>query len=211
MAIDFTEKLGPLPVWGWGLIGGGVVIVGAYVLNRGGSDGGSVVKSAQLDSNGYQTSGINGGSASIPKTDTFDNNVLWLTRATAQTAARMSKAPTVVYAALKKYITGQEISSDEQEIVDVALGSVGLPPEGTQGLSPVTPKPTTPVQMETKFFYVPVNNAWGLIFGDGRQVTTTDQATANRWALEFGNAKVVKDNSEYGDYLNQVKSSQGGK
>lgn len=136
MAIDFREKLGPLPVWAWGIIGGVIVVGGYYVLNRGGNDGDQSV--TVLDPSGYQTSGIQGGSASIDETQSIDNNMLWLTRSARQVSGALSKSPSEVYAALQKWLSGQTITDVEKGYVDTALQQSGNPPEGTQGVSPVT-------------------------------------------------------------------------
>lgn len=212
MAVDFSEKLGPLPVWGWGLIGGGVVIVGVYLLNRGGNDGGTV-RPATIDASGYQTAGINGGSASIDTTTPYDNNVLWLTRASKQVAGSLSKSPADVYAALKKWLFGQEITTEEKTWVDTALGQLGSPPEGTQGISPVIPDAVTPKPTDgmgqPKIYYVDANKTWGMIFPGGRQVTTTDQATANRWGLEFGFPQAIRVTpTQYQDAYDAAKAGK---
>jgi len=142
VAIDFTEKLGPLPVWGWGVIGGGVVAIGAWFMNRGGGEP-SAGTPQTVGNDGYQTSGLSmGGTASERVPDAVDNNVLWLTRATRQTSASLSKSSADVYSALKKWLQGSPLSTDEKRIVDAATAQNGTPPEGTQGISDVVTAPS---------------------------------------------------------------------
>lgn len=140
MAIDFTEKLGPLPVWGWGLLGGGSVAVIAFFM-RGSSSKNEVVSST-FDPGGYQTSGIKGGETK-DEVPTYDTNTLWIARVGRVAAQQLSKGYTEVYSALYKWTSGQTINADEQAIVNAAVAQGGAPPEGTQGVSAVTPGKTT--------------------------------------------------------------------
>lgn len=189
MAIDFTEKLGPLPVWGWGLIGGGVVAGAYFLMNRGGgkSDG----NVSYIDPSGYQTTGIQGGSAAV-ETPALDNNVLWLSRTAKQVAAALSASPTEVYNALKKFLYGQELTEKEKGWVDTAIQQQGNPPEGAEGISPVTPDKS---RFRVDYFNDGNNqfNSGGkkgyVLTGPGVFKITFDAAEAQTWINEYGGLK----------------------
>jgi hypothetical protein len=141
MAIDFTAKLGPLPVYGWGIIGGGVIAVGAYFLNRG---GGTEISSATLSADGYQTTGIKMSTDVKEEPSTYDTNTAWLSRTSRQIAAELGKSYVEVQAALWKFLRGETLTASERGLVDTAISRGGTPPEGVEGSSAVTPdKPNT--------------------------------------------------------------------
>lgn len=179
MPLDFKAKLGPLPVWAWGAIGGGVIIVGYYLMNRGGSSAEST-GSSTLDPSGYQTSGISGGSADTSDpAAVYDTNSLWLTRAARQTAELASASTTDVYNALKKWLAGDALSTKEKGWVDIATKNTGLPPEGTEGVSPVTPDTPTPVTSPKRY---PTNK-------NQYYVTTSSQAA--KYLFDVTKGKIV--------------------
>lgn len=195
MAIDFTEKLGPLPVWGWGLIGGGVVVVGYFLMNRGGGQSDGNV--SYIDPSGYQTSGIKGGSVT-PETPALDNNTLWLSRTAKQVAAALSASPTEVYAALKKFLYGQELTEKEKGWVDTAIQQQGNPPEGAEGISPVIPDKS---RFRVDYFndgdlkYGGNTTRKGYVLsGPGLFKITFDGVEAQNWINEYGG---LKDNLTY--------------
>lgn len=149
--LDFTGKLGKFPVWVWGLIAVGVALIAYYLLRgRSGAAVSGVTGSASMDGNGYQTEGITGGSADTSTiADPTETNMQWLNRVSKAVADSSGKSPSAVFAALFKYITGQDISVTEKAYVDAALNIGGNPPEGVQGVSTVVgvktpPTPTNP-------------------------------------------------------------------
>lgn len=155
MALDFKAKLGPLPVWGWGLIGGGVIIVGYYMMNRGGGSADDSATVQYTDATGYRTTGDTKGTADSAET-VVDSNAMWLTRASRQTAALVGKPVTDVYNALMKFLSGSTLTAEERKYVDTATANTGLPPEGVEAISPVQPTPgaTTPKR------YPATNTQW---------------------------------------------------
>lgn len=138
---DFKGKLGPLPVWLWGVIAGVLALIGYLIYARTGKAGESAGSSTagtatNLDAMGYQTSGIKGGSATT-ETTVPENNVTWLSRVSRSVADTLAASPSEVYAALYKYVTGQAITEKEKAYVDKGI-QIGMnPPEGTQGVSEV--------------------------------------------------------------------------
>lgn len=156
MNFDLKGKLGPLPVWAWGVIVGLVLVAGVFIYSRRSSsdDGTPSIQGTAIDPQGYQTAGISGGSASssdpTPDTTTpdYESNASWLNKASADVADFLGGSPSAIYAALRKYLTGETVTSAERKYIDAALTRTGNPPEGTYGVSdtvdpkPVTPKPT---------------------------------------------------------------------
>jgi len=178
MALDFTEKLGPLPVWGWGLIGGGVIVVGYYLFNRGGS---AATDSTVVytDATGYRTSGNPGVDAGSTPDGYGETNALWLTRASRQVAEMSAASVTDVYNALKKFLAGETLTEKERGYVDTATKTVGLPPEGVEGISPVTPSPGTPTTTPKRF--PTTNTQW---------IVTTSNA-AKKYLYDSTQGKIV--------------------
>lgn len=143
MNIDFKNKLGNFPVWVWGVFVA-IAGLGIYFVYSRRSNNANDVSTTTLSGSGYQTAGINdstrGNNNSIVSTD---NNQSWLSRASKAVADLTQASPTSVYAALQKWLTGQDISTQEKSWVDRALQTVGNPPESIQGTSNVLPDPTT--------------------------------------------------------------------
>lgn len=199
--IDLKAKLGPLPVWGWGIIVGVLALIGYFVWQRrgGGTSSGNDAASpggSNLDALGYQTSGFGAKSDETSAYATPENNVSWLTRVSRQVADTLAASPSEVYAALYKWISGQDITQKEKGYVDKAI-QVGMnPPEGTQGVSNVLPgATTTPVNgmtlTEQKVYYVPKNKAWGLLGPNGIVRQTANQEIANAWGREIGQSQAI--------------------
>jgi len=137
-----TQKLGPLPVWGWGVIVGVIVLVGYFLYSRTRSGSISDMTTASqsgsnIDGMGYYTTGIKGAAGANDNIVTPENNMAWLTRVSRQVADTLGKSPSEIYAALYKYISGQDYTAKEKEYIDKAI-MVGMsPPEGTQGVGKV--------------------------------------------------------------------------
>jgi len=133
-----AEKIGPLPVWGWAIGIAGLAGVGV-LLTRQGSTQAPATRSS-LDAMGYQTSGIQGGTASAPTT-VGETNLGWVSRVSRLVADTLSVSPSDVNAALYKYVTGQALTTVEKTYVDAGINYGTAPPEGVQGVSEVTTKP----------------------------------------------------------------------
>jgi len=146
--LNFKDKLGALPVWGWGvLVAGGALLIWFLFRGRGGNPPVSGVSgtSTGLDAMGYQTSGIKGGSGSAPDARP-ETNQQWLARVSRLVADTLAASPSEVNAALYKYVTGQDITTKEKGFVDKAIQLGMSPPEGVQGVGNVTPP--TPVSYD---------------------------------------------------------------
>lgn len=153
--------IGPVPVWVIALGIGGVAVGGYYVYARhsgaaaGSSDAtasdtattsgvvadGTIPDASSSDTS-YGTSGyssadsspVDTGAAVNPSTST---NAAWLSKAVAAVAGSTSMSRSDIVAGLTKYLNGEPITVTEKGYVDKALNLVGLPPEGTDGVSSV--------------------------------------------------------------------------
>jgi hypothetical protein len=133
-----TAKLGPLPVWAWGVIAAVLALI-AYFYYQRSSGSNDTVTVPTLDAGGYRTSGMSGPSNTITS-DVPENNQTWLNRVSAQVANAMGASPSEVFNALTKWLQGLDYTQREKDIIDRALGLGGNPPEGTMGLgSPINP------------------------------------------------------------------------
>jgi LysM repeat protein len=145
-------KLGPLPVWGWGLIGG--VVIGGYMYYR-------KRKAAAATANtnaGSQYSGTNdssnGGSAG--ELATTQGNAASGSNVTGTLAGWASQAvnwligqgsnPTDASNAISAYINGQTLTPAQETMVNNSLTEFGAPPSGVLPVNVATTTTTsTPV------------------------------------------------------------------
>lgn len=144
--VDFDPgaKFGKFPVWVWGIFVAVAGLAVYWVYARRTNTSSNNVTTATLDPNGYQTAGIQGGSAGGNNSIvSSDNNQAWLSRASKAVADTLQVSPSSVYAALQKWLSGQDITITEKSWVDKALQISGNPPESIQGTSTVKPDPTT--------------------------------------------------------------------
>lgn len=138
------EKAGPLPVWAWGAILGGIVIVGLWWYSaRGASsaatpDGGGTLEAYPDLGEGSVTRASASGSDSgvADSVQEFVSNQAWLTFAVARLAAQ-GYSPLEVQAALQAYLDGEPLSKSQSEIVNLVVGKYGSPPNGTLGVSTI--------------------------------------------------------------------------
>ncbi len=156
-----TEKLGPLPVWAWGLGAGGIILGGQYLLSRRNasppSDGASVpgpsVEAAPTASPAADDSGLSfvaDGSYVPPNTapalpgggetvQPLDNDE-WLRLAVVRVSSRDGSLPVLlIEGALSKYLNGQPLTEQESNIVELAIRTIGPTPYPAP---PVTVIPT---------------------------------------------------------------------
>lgn len=140
--MDFmTRKVGPLPVWAY-LVVIGIGLAFAFLTNRG--SGGSTPEVIYPEGVGVGTGpGTPGfipveppeepGVGGLPLT-----NEEWL-REAAQELIRRGYEPSIADVALRKYLNGQALTTQERSMVNAALRIVGPPP-----VAPPPPDPTTP-------------------------------------------------------------------
>lgn len=135
----FKGKLGPLPVWAWGAIVG--VIAVAYIWYSGRSDNGAS-DGVQAASDAVGTgadaafdaidgafkptasgSSLNTGDAE----ETADSNTAWGMRA-VQHLIGLGTAPITAQQAVTAYLNGDPMTTEQQALVNAAIGAVGQPP-----------------------------------------------------------------------------------
>lgn len=150
--MDFGERLkakvGPLPVWAWGLIAGGLFTVWYWVSNRG---EGTATEGGVVETDG--TVGTPSGDFStvpvVPNEDPVEDentNQEWLVQA-LNAAGTAGVTFLKAQIALQKYLNGQPLTSTEAGIINKIVAVVGPPPEGTFGtpeVKPDGPKPEDP-------------------------------------------------------------------
>ena len=202
---DLQAKLGPLPVWAWGLLGGGAV-AGVFWFNQLRDKNGETITDGSDDSQadtsgdfqlpgssdlldwGYRPSGITSGGSSTPVETSVDTNSAWGIRAIAALIGK-GVSPIAAQTAINKYLAGEEITSDQAKLIDQAVKEVGQPPEG--GLIPnvKVPTPTAPAPAATIKSYVRLANGQiQAIMSDGKAVNVSDREYINR-----GMPKLVSD------------------
>lgn len=207
--IDLKAKLGPLPVWGWGIIVGVIALIGYLMYSRrsAGEVGGpgASTGASNLDAMGYQTVGIKGGSATT-ETTVPPNNVSWLERASRAVADILYASPSEVYAALQKWLIGDPITVKEKSYVDKAIQVAMSPPEGTQGISTVTNNPVSSTTDK------PIS--WRTLNTNGRiyaiYVNRYAEATSAQWKTAGSPARPRTSIGGISDYGKRIASVYSG-
>ena len=162
-------KLGKLPVWAWGIIGGTVVLGGYYfskarknardpnaAANTPATDNLASVftgmatpgqtDNATLPVDGYSGGTISTGDNALGDAN-LETNVTWLNRG-IKVATSQGKSSLSSTTALQKYLQGKPVTNEEADIVNIVLSALGYPPEGSPLLvkaiqDTVTTKPNT--------------------------------------------------------------------
>lgn len=220
---DFQAKLGPLPVWAWGLLGGGAV-AGYFWLNKlRDNNGVEVTDSADAKGGydqaftlpggsdlldwGYRPSGVTGGSVTPETPQSLDTNTAWAARAIAALVAK-GVSPIAAQAALNRYLSGEEITPEQGRLVDQAIKEIGAPPDATQIPNITTPvvedKPTTTAPTAATIVrWIRLSNGQiQKIMSDGKAVNATDRDYINAGmpglqsdAMSYHVFKLTKDTS----------------
>lgn len=135
------KKLGPLPVWAWGLFIGGAFVIWYWVSNK---DLGSGTTPVDGDltteappSGDFSTVPVIPGAAPIEDENTNGEWLIQAMNAVSKSGVSFLAAQT----ALTKYLNGDTLTAQQEQIVNKAIGLVGPPPEGTASAPDVTPEP----------------------------------------------------------------------
>jgi len=167
-------KIGKLPVWAWGIIGGTVVLGGYYfsrarknardpnaAANSTATDNLATVftgmatpdqtSEATLPVSGYTGETISNGDNALGNAS-LETNLTWLQRG-LRLASNNGHTPLLATSALQKYLQGKPVTKFEATIVNETLQALGYPPEGSPLLvkavqdtvTPVAPKKDTEV------------------------------------------------------------------
>jgi hypothetical protein len=160
-------KIGKLPIWAWGLIGG-TAALGSYYLfsarkrartpNAGvnpapgdntlasvftGMASPDLTANAALPVDGY--TGSNLSTSNALGNENLETNLTWLNRGIKLSGAGFLNATT----ALQKYLGGKPLTDAEQTTVSKVLAQIGYPPEGApllvKAVKDATPTPAKPI------------------------------------------------------------------
>jgi len=190
------EKVGPLPIWAWGVIVGAVGLLVFYVVkSRKDKTTGAPIPQpgygSAADDLGLVTP--SGAVGSVIDGGSVETNQTWLAKAVSYLSTQgYNSADAAVW--VQAFLTGLPIVGAEgKAAIRAALDRFGTPPDTSYGLPVfVDETPTTPTDTKKpKLYYVEANRTWGLIFPGGTQQTTTSQTAANAWASQYGNAVTV--------------------
>lgn len=135
-----TQKLGPFPVWVWGVLIGGGLIAWYWFSGAGVTQGDATSSDGEFTTE-LAPSGDFSEKTVVPEGDSgVDDatNEEWLSQAISA-AAGSGGSQVAIRAALQKFLMGEELTSQERGWVDRALTEVGQPPEGTSGISEGAP------------------------------------------------------------------------
>lgn len=208
--MDFSERLkakvGPLPVWAWGLLAGGAFTIWYWVSQRDVSEVTEGTEEEIAAEAGDRGSGPSGDFSTVPvfptpedKPDDESTNQEWLREAISAGANAGAGSYLAIQSALNKYLNGQDVSAAEAALINRVLAVVGPPPEGTQGTGAIGTDPVAPAKPVLDFttvtsFSVPatarygqtvairVNTKWKSAKG-----MSTPFPTAGRVLLKVGN------------------------
>lgn len=147
------NKVGPLPVWGWGALLGVGALAAMWYFSRGGSGGGyddgigadpmTAADDTMLPFGGSASGGE--GNNPLPTDDGSDTsgdgteytNATWLSQAMAWLGGKGAK-PLEVERALQRYLKGLPLSPHQAALVNAALKQLGAPPDMPGKVSHVT-------------------------------------------------------------------------
>lgn len=143
-APDLGKKIGPLPLGGWVVVVAAALGVG-YVMNK--------KKGATVDGGitaGYLAAELGAGQGGVgfervaepSRPVVQQTNQLW-GQNVANWATGKGFPPLTADEAVRKYLSGQPLSIQEQAIISAALVFWGVPPEGVSGPANTAPAPVT--------------------------------------------------------------------
>lgn len=175
MALDLGKQVGPLPVGGWiGVVGGALVI--AYFVNKGQANADAA--SSQLTESGTGTGGGQFIYEPPAKGETpleeNDNNA-WGRKATNWLIGR-GNSPGLADNAIRKYLSSEELSSQEQALVDQALVEFGAPPEPLAPVRQIENPPEAPDRLKSASIWR-LNQINGIVLNVADQVGPNNGTT----------------------------------
>lgn len=139
-----TKKLGPFPVWVWGVLIGGAFVIWYWVSQRdigsGSSSADTEVGTVAPPSGDFSTVPVIPGDAPIEDKNT---NAEWLIQA-GTAAGSLGLSYVTAQTALMKYLNGQTLTNEERLMIDRIIQKIGPAPEGVASPPDVTPAPSVP-------------------------------------------------------------------
>lgn len=145
---NFTEKVGPLPLWGWAAaIAGGYFVFKKLNPTVSTADNTlptpNAADAALANSLVPDTSNPNGGGSDPnPTPGAPTTNAAWAIAAVTALIGQHAD-PVAAENAINKYLAGASLTTAEHALVSAALHAVGPPPEGVPISSPAPVQPPT--------------------------------------------------------------------
>lgn len=138
------EKLGPLPIWAWGVIVGVILLLAYYIYNR---EKTLKTNTATVAQDTYSSAADGLGQTSPPgvvtsAVDDVETNQTWLTKAVNYLSTQgFDSADATV--ALQSLLSGVPVVGDKAKtMVTEALDRFGVPPDLSAGIPTFVPDPT---------------------------------------------------------------------
>jgi hypothetical protein len=197
MELNATGKLGPFPVWAWGLVIGSLIIIRMYVSGMSTktadnatpetTGGLSAVDEAILS--GYSGKDLTDNSSGDTSAGTVDQtNAMWIAQG-VKVCIEAGIAPLTAQVALQKYVDGYQLSPGDQSIINRVVEKLGLPPDGVSSIPSGTAPPAA-TNYETKLtITAPTKVKYSQIFVVGTKVT----AVSNKKPIT-GTVKIYVNN-----------------
>lgn len=147
--LEFNKKIGPLPAWGWGLIGG-LVFGGWYYLHKRAQvaaagntpTADSLSPTSSSDGGDAGELGTTLGAAGLGGSTTGTTLAAWAANAVDWLIGQGTN-PGDASNALSAYINGQTLTPAQETLVNEALTEFGAPPSGILPVLTGTTTPTT--------------------------------------------------------------------
>jgi hypothetical protein len=182
------QKWGPLPVWGWGVLGGLAVLIGVYFYNRERSlksNDGTV--SQDVYSGADAALGSGAVSNSVIPTD-IETNQTWLIKSVNYLSDQgVNSADAMVW--LQSLLSGIPIvGSDAKKAVQDAIDRFGTPPDLSYGVPTFVEEATTPpttAKYTKPTYFGPDKDGWYRLYDTAgkRMVSTRNKAIISSWSL----------------------------
>lgn len=148
---NLTQKMGPFPVWVWGVLIGGAFVIWYWVSQR---DAGQSALADSVEETGTVAppSGDFGTVPIMPPSDGVvddHTNLEWSAQAVIA-ATGTGTSLIAAQAAISKYLNSEKLSASETAIMNAIIKKIGPPPEGVYVPSPDPEKPKPTPVVETK-------------------------------------------------------------
>lgn len=163
----FSKKVGPLPVWAWGLIVGALIVAYMWYRNRSSASNG-VASTLAGTTDPYGNAGLytgndaNAANANLATASTskaIRTNAAWVRQA-IQYMTGKGRNPLAVQRALTAYLAGRTLTEKQDKIVSEVLTHVGTPPKLPKTVSNVEhnkPQDVTRPNNSNPHTHVPTN------------------------------------------------------
>lgn len=138
-----TQKMGPFPVWVWGLLIGGAFVIWYWVSQR---DAGQSALADSVEETGT-VAPPSGDFSTVPVMPPADGevdehtNLEWSAQAVIA-ATNTGTSLIAAQAAISKYLNSEKLSASETAIMNKIIAKIGPPPEGVYVPTPEPEKPS---------------------------------------------------------------------